>query len=312
MDTHVGPVRPQETYTQGFWYAIFAAISYLICSMLLMVNMLGYFLGHYPQTFNLTDPQRTLILQTMFFFVWLAGGAGVFSRVETHYGSGEYDWSYVNALYFCDVTILTVGFGDIVCTSSVGRGLVFPYSIGGIIILGLVISSLSKFAAEIGSDQIIQRHVEKSRAKTLERSLTDPPDVGQRNGRASSLVPGERPIISAPFNAQDRSTTLRIIDDKDAQKEEARTRDSAPIQALRRAATQTFAPLRSRRPRALDLREEKDRFDTMRSIQHNTTKWKAWYALSLSVTAFGILWCCLLYTSPSPRDGLLSRMPSSA
>ena len=25
-----------------------------------------------------------------------------------------------------------------------------------------------------------------------------------------------------------------------------------------------------------------------------------------------ILWSCLLYTSPSPRDGLLSRMPSSA
>ena len=24
------------------------------------------------------------------------------------------------------------------------------------------------------------------------------------------------------------------------------------------------------------------------------------------------LYCCLLYTSPSPRDGLLSRMPSSA
>ena len=23
-------------------------------------------------------------------------------------------------------------------------------------------------------------------------------------------------------------------------------------------------------------------------------------------------WACLLYTSPSPRDGLLSRMPSSA
>ena len=26
----------------------------------------------------------------------------------------------------------------------------------------------------------------------------------------------------------------------------------------------------------------------------------------------GILYTCLLYTSPSPRDGLLSRMPSSA
>ena len=25
-----------------------------------------------------------------------------------------------------------------------------------------------------------------------------------------------------------------------------------------------------------------------------------------------MVWVCLLYTSPSPRDGLLSRMPSSA
>ena len=30
------------------------------------------------------------------------------------------------------------------------------------------------------------------------------------------------------------------------------------------------------------------------------------------VTIFGKSWNCLLYTSPSPRDGLRSRMPSSA
>ena len=30
------------------------------------------------------------------------------------------------------------------------------------------------------------------------------------------------------------------------------------------------------------------------------------------VGPFGLLQTCLLYTSPSPRDGLLSRMPSSA
>ena len=29
-------------------------------------------------------------------------------------------------------------------------------------------------------------------------------------------------------------------------------------------------------------------------------------------TKVGVTWSCLLYTSPSPRDGLLSRMPSSA
>ena len=30
------------------------------------------------------------------------------------------------------------------------------------------------------------------------------------------------------------------------------------------------------------------------------------------VISFRVPWTCLLYTSPSPRDGLLSRMPSSA
>ena len=32
----------------------------------------------------------------------------------------------------------------------------------------------------------------------------------------------------------------------------------------------------------------------------------------LAVAASGLVITCLLYTSPSPRDGLLSRMPSSA
>ena len=33
---------------------------------------------------------------------------------------------------------------------------------------------------------------------------------------------------------------------------------------------------------------------------------------SKMVEVFDHYWDCLLYTSPSPRDGLLSRMPSSA
>lgn len=58
--------------------------------MILMVNMLGYFLGHYPQHFELSDDQRNLILQTMMFFFWLAGGAAVFAKVE--------GWSYVDSV----------------------------------------------------------------------------------------------------------------------------------------------------------------------------------------------------------------------
>ena len=37
-----------------------------------------------------------------------------------------------------------------------------------------------------------------------------------------------------------------------------------------------------------------------------------WYAAVQFIGAFILFGACLLYTSPSPRDGLLSRMPSSA
>jgi hypothetical protein len=64
-----------------------------------MVNMIGYFLGHYPQRFELDDHQRTLILQTMLFFIWLAMGAAVFSRVENmDSAGGQPTWAFVDGV----------------------------------------------------------------------------------------------------------------------------------------------------------------------------------------------------------------------
>ena len=86
---------PGQTWSQGFWHAVLASITYMIGAAMLLANMVGYMTGHYPQTFDLDDNQRTLILQTMMFMFWLAGGAGIFMRLE--------GWSYANALYFCDI-----------------------------------------------------------------------------------------------------------------------------------------------------------------------------------------------------------------
>jgi len=290
MEIHVPPVRPQQTYTQGFWYAVIAACMYMICSMLLMINMLGYFLGHYPQHFTLTDSQRTLILQTMLFFVWLAGGGAVFSRIETLYGIEDQNWSYVNALYFSDVTILTVGFGDLYPSSNAGRGLVFPFSVGGIIMLGLVVSSVSKIAAELSSDKIVRRHVERSRARTIGRTVTSSMELEQEHRRA--LEPGERPVISAPMHPvdQSRNTSIKINDEKENSKGHRRT--PTGLDTLRRVASLATQPRRrTRKPKLILLREEKDRFDAMRNIQQDTATFKRWYALSMSITAFGLLWC---------------------
>jgi len=78
MHVYVPPVPPGETWSQGYWYAVMATVLYMIGGAMLMINMLGYFLGKYPQHFDLDDDQRTLILQTMMFFFWLAGGAALF------------------------------------------------------------------------------------------------------------------------------------------------------------------------------------------------------------------------------------------
>lgn len=289
MNVYVPPTGPQQVYTQGFWYAVIAAILYMIASMLLMVNMCGYFLGHYPQQFNLTDSQRTLILQTMLFFLWLAGGAAMFAKVESEYGDHTFDWSYVNSLYFCDVTIITIGFGDIYPTSDVGRGLVFPYAVGGIIMLGLMISSITKFAAELGHDKVLKRHVERSRSRTVGRAVTTSYEMQERERMLIT-----RPVISAPFAAIDRNTTLKIVDNKDEAKQSV---GGPPTNVATHKTTPSITLLqppfvkRKRTPRPILLREGKDRFDAMRAIQYSTARWKRWYALTLSVLAFGILWC---------------------
>ena len=47
----------------------------------------------------------------------------------------------------------------------------------------------------------------------------------------------------------------------------------------------------TRKPRLLLLYEEKDRFMAMRNIQNSTSNFKKYYALTMSVLAFGLLWC---------------------
>lgn len=286
MNRLVPPQGPQQIYTQGFWYAVIAAVLYMVCSMLLMVNMLGYFLGHYPQQFNLTNAQRTLILQTMLFFVWLAGGAGVFSTVESKYGEGLFNWNYVNSLYWAEVTTLTIGFGDLYPSSNVGRGLVFPYAVGGIVMLGLVITSITKFASDIGEDNVLQRHLERSRSRTVGRSIDDPLEL-KKLERMPSI---DRPEISAPFDPINRS--IAFADGSTQTRSNTSSGERPLISALKRTATFPLTALRpARKPRLLLLREEKDRFEAMRRIQNATLKWKKWSSLCISISAFAILWC---------------------
>jgi potassium channel subfamily K len=240
----------------------------------------------------------------MMFFLWLAGGAAVFSRIE--------GWSYVNGLYFCDVTILTIGFGDYYPRSNLGRGLVFPFSVGGTIILGLMVSSIHKFAGELSKDKVLRKHMETRRVNTLSRAVTLSPEEQRRDDLEKKLEerPGYRPTISSPIvniDSNERQIQFATAEEKvQSDVEQEQGPEPAPSQFItqkqrKNPILQTFvfitAPVRtltkvtSKNNKAIVMKEEKDRFDAMRNIQTNAAQFKKWYALLLSVIAFGILWC---------------------
>lgn len=100
------PAAPaaRHALTSAFYYAIMAAAIYLIIAILMCLTVYGAWKGHYARQFNLTAAQRTLMLQTMSFFTYLLLGALVFSHIEK--------WEYLDAVYWADVTLLTVGLGD--------------------------------------------------------------------------------------------------------------------------------------------------------------------------------------------------------
>jgi potassium channel subfamily K, other eukaryote len=285
----------------------------MIGAVILMVNMLGYFLGHYPQHFELDDSQRTLIIQTMLFFFWLAMGAGVFSKLC--------GFSYADALYFCDVTVLTIGFGDFTPPNDAGRGFVLPYTVIGIIFLGLMINSIHKFAATMSKDKVIKAHALHERVRTLGRTVTNDDELRDRLGlpprRASDARRSSAARKASTVSGIPRDQRLGSLSQYGHFKVEGRTitfhehkshggggrggagRTSKPKKALSRDekiraranSGSSQSKRHDRRQKLLLLKEERDRFDAMREIQQNTHKFKQYYALSMSLLAFGILWC---------------------
>ena len=145
--------------TQAFYYAIIAAALYFIIASLMCATVYGAYKDHYPQEFRLSTSQRTLMLQTISFMVYMIGGGAVYSKIE--------GWKFLDAVYFADFTLLTVGIGDYAPLTHLGRGLLFPYAIGGIVILGLVVGSIRSLVLERGKAKLGSRLIEKKREALL-------------------------------------------------------------------------------------------------------------------------------------------------
>ncbi|KAI0439670.1 hypothetical protein F4803DRAFT_530134 [Xylaria telfairii] len=165
--TASGPLLKQPeieyVWSQAFYYGLFAAVLYFIVASLMVVTVWGAQAGHYPKDFELTPSQRTLMLQTILFLTYLLVGALVFCHIE--------DWLYLDAVYWADVTLFTVGLGDVPLTTNLGRGLMIPYALIGITTLGLVIGSIRSLMLDRGKSQLDARILEKKRRQFVRRLM---------------------------------------------------------------------------------------------------------------------------------------------
>lgn len=175
--TAAGPLilQPESQYiwSGAFYYGIYAAALYFVCSSLMVVTFWGAIKGYYSKDFQLTTSQRTLMLQTIMFLIYLLVGALVFSKIE--------GWAYLDAVYWADVTLFTVGFGDYSAATPLGRALLFPYALIGIISLGLVVGSIRSLVLDRGRRQLGARMTEKTRKRKLRRMA--------KRGRDDILIP---------------------------------------------------------------------------------------------------------------------------
>ncbi|OAX83648.1 hypothetical protein ACJ72_01997 [Emergomyces africanus] len=147
--------------TQAYYYAIMAAALYFLVSSLMVVTVFGARRNHYSKEFRLTPNQRSLMLQTIVWLVYLLGGAAIFAHIE--------DWNFLEAVYWADVTLLTDGFGDFSPQTHLGRSLLFPYAVGGILTLALVVTSIRDLMIDRGKKAIIARRTELTRKRITDQ-----------------------------------------------------------------------------------------------------------------------------------------------
>ncbi|KAK4935182.1 hypothetical protein LTR10_023713 [Elasticomyces elasticus] len=209
-----------EALSQAYYYAIFAAALYQVVSYLLCLTAWGAYSNHYQKQFRLTMAQRTLMVQTMAFLVYEWLGALVYATIE--------GWRFLDALYWSNLTILTVGLGDLyVPTTTLGRALLFPYALIGVIFVGLVIGSIRSLVLDKARVRTSARVAEKlrlnqitgvSRGKATKHSLPD--ELLQTNREESAFLPNRAELLRqmAEFN------TMRTI-----QKSAQRRRESIDL-----------------------------------------------------------------------------------
>jgi potassium channel subfamily K, other eukaryote len=84
--------------------------------------------------------QRDFMMQTLLFFLFTGIAGLIFCKVERT--------TYVDGIYYIVVTTLTIGFGDITPQTAIMKVLTFPFTVIGIGLLALIVTSIVHLLAD--------------------------------------------------------------------------------------------------------------------------------------------------------------------
>ncbi|KAJ5765919.1 hypothetical protein N7520_005478 [Penicillium odoratum] len=187
--------QPLE-YTQNFYAGIFAASLYCLIAILLAAYMASSSSLHLSPTDRRTVECSSIIHRVITFTIILLGGAGIYSTIE--------GWSLMDALYFTDYTVLTIGIGNITPQTHLGRSLLFPYATAGIISLGFVISGVASFTNQVKNLKLRYAILEARRT-----FRTQDTEISMAEEEAQSTVP-----VPSKFPERDEVLELHRIKSK--------------------------------------------------------------------------------------------------
>jgi len=103
------------------------------------------FFNHYARMFT---------AWAVFLVMWF-GGAGIFAGIE--------GWAYTDGIYFCYITLTTIGYGDIVPQTTAGRIIMIFYAFTGFGFLGFILAEVGKRFYEVADIKARKEKVQNLR-----------------------------------------------------------------------------------------------------------------------------------------------------